>query len=104
MQIDILYFEGCPNHERTVELVRGLVRSLGLNATVREVEVGDAAEASRLRFFGSPTVQVNGQDIEPAVRSRADYSFSCRMYGRAGSPPRELIERALRDEPRRAES
>jgi hypothetical protein len=95
MQIDILYFDGCPNRHRTAELVRDIVQTLGLDATIREVEVHDADDVARLRFFGSPTVQVNGEDIDPTVRSRVDYSFSCRMYGRSGSPPRELIEQAL---------
>jgi len=97
MQIDVLYFEGCPNHEPTTALVRDVVKSLGLDATVREVEVRDADEAKRLRFFGSPTIHVNGKDVDRTVRTRTDYSFSCRMYGRMGSPPRALIERALRE-------
>lgn len=96
MQIVILYFDGCPNHLPTAQLVREVVQSLGLDATIREVEVRDAEDAARLRFFGSPTVQVDGEDVDPAVRSRADYSFSCRMYGRSGSPPRALVEEALR--------
>ena len=98
MQVDILYFDGCPNHLPTTELVREVIRSLRVDATIREVEVRDAEEAARLRFFGSPTVQVAGQDVDPEVRSRSDYSFSCRMYGRSGSPPRALLERALQDE------
>ena len=103
MRIDILYFDGCPNHLPTTELVRDVVQSLGLEATIREVEVRDAEEAVRLKFFGSPTVQVNGEDVDPAVWSRADYSLSCRMYGRSGSPPRELVEQALLEgTPRRA--
>lgn len=97
MRIDILYFDGCPNHLPTMELVRDVVQSLGLDAIVREVEVRDAEEAARLRFFGSPTVQVNGQDVDPTVRHREDFSFSCRMYGRAGSPPRALVEQAVRE-------
>ena len=97
MRIDILYFDGCPNHLPTMELVRDVVQSLGLEASIREVEVRDAGDAARLRFFGSPTVQVNGQDVDPAARSRVDFSFSCRMYGRSGSPPRQLIEQALRE-------
>lgn len=98
MRIDILYFDGCPNHLPAVEMVRDVVQALGIDATIREVEVRDTEDAARLRFFGSPTVQVNGQDVDPAVRSRVDYSFSCRMYGRSGSPPRALVEEALRME------
>lgn len=102
MRIDILYFDGCPNHLPTTEMVRAVVQSLGIDATIREVEVRDAEEAVRLKFLGSPTVQVDGQDVDPAVRDRADYSFSCRMYGRPGAPLRALVEEALRM-PRSAE-
>ena len=96
MQIDILYFDGCPNHQPTAELVRDVVRTLGVDATIREVEVRDADDAARQRFFGSPTVRVNGQDVDPMVRTRVDYSFGCRMYGGSGTPPRELVEQALK--------
>jgi hypothetical protein len=97
MTIDILYFEGCPNQAPTLKVVRDVLRHLGADAVVREIEVKSAEDASRLRFFGSPTVQVEGEDIDPAVRGRSDYSFSCRIYGRAGTPPREMIERAIRE-------
>lgn len=96
-QIDILYFDGCPNHQPTTELVCDVVRTLGVDAKIRQVEVCDPNDVARLRFFGSPTVQVNGLDVDPGVRGRVDYSFSCRMYGRSGSPPRSLIETALRE-------
>ncbi len=96
MTIDILYFEGCPNHASTVERVREVVRDMNATAVVREIEVNDAEDAARLRFFGSPTVQVDGVDIDPAVRGRQDYSFSCRMYGKTGTPSRDLIEQAVR--------
>jgi hypothetical protein len=96
MKIDILYFEGCPNHASTVRAVGDVLHDLGIDAVVREVEVKSAEDASRLRFFGSPTVQIEGEDIDPAVRGRADYSFTCRMYGRSGTPPGDLIERAVR--------
>lgn len=96
MKIDVFYFDGCPNHHQTMDLVRDIVQALGLNATIREVKVHDADEAARLRFFGSPTVHVNGEDVDPAVRGRVDYSFSCRMYGRSGLPPRSLVEQAVR--------
>ena len=102
MQIVVLYFEGCPNHEPTTALVRDVVQSLRLDASIREVEVRDADEAQRLRFFGSPTIQVDGHDLDPTARNRSDYSFSCRMYGSSGSPPRALVERALREEARKS--
>lgn len=97
VDIDILYFDGCPNHVSATELVRDVVQRLGLDATIRLVAVCDAEEAARMRFLGSPTIQVNGEDIDPAARSCVDYSFSCRTYGGSGSPPRALVEEAVRE-------
>lgn len=96
MNLDILHIEGCPHRAPTAQLVRDVLRDLRVPVTVREVEVKSADDASRLRFFGSPTVQVEGEDIDPAVRGRTDYSFSCRIYGSSGTPSRHLIEHAIR--------
>lgn len=90
MTIQVLYFAGCPNHPPTVALVREVLTGLGLSAEVEEIEVNTQADAERLRFLGSPTVQVNGVDIEPSARERTHYALSCRMYDGSGIPPREL--------------
>jgi len=97
MTIEILYFEGCPNHASALQVVRDVLGGLGVDAEVREVEVKGAEDASRLRFFGSPTIQIEGMDIDPTVHGRTDYSFSCRMYGGTGTPSRDLVERAIRE-------
>ena len=94
MNIQVLYFEGCPNHEPTVALVREVVTDLALNAHVEEVQVTTQTDAEQLRFLGSPTVQVNGVDIEPSAQEQTNYALSCRMYNGSGIPPRELLVRA----------
>lgn len=96
MTIDILYFEGCPNAPAAFDLVRDLVRELGVDAEVREVEVRSKEEAEHLRFLGSPSVRVDGIDVEPAAGSRTDYAFACRMYDSSGVLPAELVRSALR--------
>ena len=95
MKVDVLFFDGCPNHEPTVELVRRVVRELGVDAEVREVEVESAEDANRLRFLGSPTVQVDGVDIEAGRANESAFAMSCRMYGTSGVPSRELVASAL---------
>ncbi len=98
MKIEILYFEGCPNSAPTGDLVNQVVKELGVDASISTVEVNDADQARRHRFFGSPSVHVNGIDVDPAVRSRTDYAYGCRMYGNVGIPPREMIETAIREQ------
>ena len=93
--VEVLFFEGCPNHRRTVELAKDVVARVAPHARVEEVEVRDSDDAARRRFLGSPTVHVDGVDIEPEARSRTDYAMSCRLYGASGLPPREMIEAAL---------
>ena len=58
--VEILYFDGCPNHEPAVALVERIDSELGTNAEVRLVNVPDRDAANRLRFLGSPTIRVDG--------------------------------------------
>ena len=95
MKIQVLYFEGCPNHLSTVDLARQVVAELGLDAEVEEVEVTSGDDAAGLRFHGSPTVLIDGADIEPTARDRSDFGFSCRTYAGAGVPPRQLMVAAI---------
>jgi hypothetical protein len=95
MQIEVLYFEGCPNHLQTVERINAVLREEGSSDDLREVLVPDVSTATRVKFLGSPTVRVNGIDIEPAAKDRRDFGLMCRRYA-GGVPSHELIRAAVR--------
>ena len=95
MQIEVLYFEDCPHHLPTVERINGVLREEGCHAHVREFLVPDVSTAERVKFLGSPTVRVNGIDIEPAAKDRRDFGLMCRCYA-GGAPSQELIRAAVR--------
>jgi hypothetical protein len=95
MKIEVLYFEDCPNHLPTVERIHQVLREEGCDAEVSEVPVPDVEAAHKTSFLGSPTVRVNGIDIEPAARERRDFGLMCRRYSN-GIPSRELIREAVR--------
>ena len=95
MRIEILYFRGCPHYEPTVARVRDVVRRKGLDVDIHEVEVRNEADAQSLRFLGSPTIRIDGVDIEPSAEERTEFSLSCRMYEGSGIPPCEMVARAL---------
>ena len=97
MRIRVLYFEGCPNHPLALELVRRVVADLGVDADIEAVEIRGPGEVKDLRFLGSPTIQVDGHDIEPGAENRTEYAMCCRMYGPSGVPPRGMIEAAIRN-------
>ena len=96
MHIDILYFESCPNHAPSVARVKQVAAEMGLTIPVTEVPITTLEEAEQRRFLGSPTVLVNGVDIDPDARQEARYGLSCRVYpGVAGLPPDDMIRAAL---------
>lgn len=95
IQIEVLYFDDCPNHLPTVERIYTVLREEGCCADVREVLVQDVSTAERIKFLGSPTVRVNGIDIEPAAKDRRDFGLTCRCYA-GGAPSHELIRAAVR--------
>ena len=55
---------GCGHGEQTSRLVAGLVQELAPRATVEIVLVATPEDADEHGFPGSPTVRVNGEDIE----------------------------------------
>lgn len=101
MKIEILYFDGCPNHASAVDRVREALTEEGISAEVSEVKVSDEAAARALGFLGSPSIRVDGLDVEPAARSSKDFGMMCRTYVEAGKrvglPSRESIKTALRE-------
>jgi hypothetical protein len=80
MRVELLYFEDCPNYEALLPRVRELVADVGEREEVelRRIETGD--EARRQRFLGSPTVRVDGVDVDPDAAEREDFGLKCRLY------------------------
>ena len=97
--VEVLAFSGCPNAEPAVELVERVSAELGIDARVERIDVRDAEEASHLRFLGSPSIRVNGRDVEPGAEERTDFVFSCRVYatesGMKGQPDERWLREAL---------
>ena len=96
MRIEVLYSEDCPNYVPTLDRLRAVLREEGVNVDVQEVEIEDAFAAERLRFIGSPTVRVNGLDIETVARSSIGGGLACRRYA-GGLPSETMIRAALRE-------
>lgn len=65
MKIQVLMSPGCDHGLRAIELVMEVVRTHSVQAEVETVLVESAADAAHLAYPGSPTVRVNGVDIEP---------------------------------------
>ena len=89
-----------PGHRGPViEAVRRVLREAAVTTEPSYIEVDDAEDAARLRFLGSPSVRVNGHDIEPGATGRTDFVFACRIYrtdsGMSGQPDERWLRDAL---------
>ena len=99
MTIELLYWEGCPSYPEARELLEDVLRRRGLDASVEMREVRTQDEAEALRFPGSPTIRIDGKDVDPAGAT-ARPALNCRIYhlpdGRVSPiPSRDQLEEAL---------
>lgn len=100
MTIELLYFAGCPSHEAFLPRLHDLLGQAGVNAPVLERRVETDEAAQQERFLGSPTLRIEGVDVEPGAAQRADYGLKCRLYatpdgGLRGTPADEWVLDAL---------
>jgi hypothetical protein len=98
VKIEILYFDGCPTYRVAEKTLREILEEQGEDAEVKLVAVNTDGEAQALRFTGSPTIRVDGEDLFP-VPERAEYALGCRVYatseGLRGSPTATMLSEAL---------
>jgi hypothetical protein len=96
----VLSFADCPHARAAVALVEQVARDTAVDIDLQMIDVPNRAAAVERRFLGSPTIRVEGLDVEPGSSDRADFALACRVYqspeGPSGLPRRESLEAALR--------
>lgn len=99
MQVELLYFDGCPNHEMALQVLADALDSLGVKTDISRIRVVDDNDAVAKQFLGSPSIRINGRDLEVSNETDAGYSMRCRRYRDGdrivGYPPAQLILSAL---------
>ena len=100
MTIRLLSFPECPNAKPALQLVEDVVLDLGIAANIETLHVNSAEEAEAYRFLGSPTIQIEGNDIEQSRRSD-EPCYACRVYQindrQGGVPPRQMLVDAIHE-------
>jgi len=104
-RVELLWWEGCPGWEQALALVRDEMRALGLDAdSVQVREVRTDEDAAHAEFVGSPTIRVDGRDVQPPDGEPT--GLTCRVYrlrdGRISPLPdrrdvREVLEDAIKE-------
>ena len=105
-RVEMLWWPGCPSHDRALADLRAAVGELGLDPdAVQVVRIDSEEDAAREGFPGSPTIRVDGEDVLPVAEQPA--GLTCRLYtlrdGRASPTPdpadlREALAAVIREE------
>jgi hypothetical protein len=103
-RVELLFWDGCPSHPKALEDLRAAMAGLGLDPdTVLLREVDTDRNAERERFVGSPTIRIDGEDVEPPPGDEP-LGLTCRVYrlrdGRISPTPdpaalREALSNAM---------
>ena len=95
MRVQLLTFGDCPNAPVARDLLVRTLDSFGAPAHVEEVDTSSPNTPEHLRGWGSPTILIDGVDVEGAAAHGGD---CCRLYrnaeGRTGNAPSEQLIRA----------
>lgn len=99
MKVELLYWEGCPSYPEARALVEDVLAARALDVPVEMREVTTEEEAAALRFPGSPTLRVDGRDVDSAG-AESPPALTCRVYHLADGtvspiPSRNQIEEAV---------
>jgi hypothetical protein len=94
MKIEVLYIPGCPNWSPAVDRIEKLLQEASLRADIERMPINSAAEAKALHFPGSPTIRVDGTDVQPHQANTA--GLTCRLYpNNSGVPSEEMLRLAF---------
>jgi hypothetical protein len=99
-KIEFLFWEDCPSHPEAMARLQEVMGEMGVDVPIERIEVLTDEDAARLAFPGSPTIRVDGQDIDPAGAAQMGSALTCRVYvledGRFSPvPSKDMIRRAL---------
>ena len=98
--VELLYFDGCPNYGEARASIERIAAEEHVVIDLRLVEVTSPEEAEATRFLGSPSIRVNGRDVEPGADDRNAFVLACRVYqteaGIDSQPSDAWIRAALR--------
>jgi hypothetical protein len=99
VQIELLYWDGCPSYPEAKAMLEDVLARRGIDAPIRMREVTTDDEARALRFPGSPTIRIDGRDVD-AAGADGRPALTCRIYylpdGRVSPvPTREQLEAAV---------
>lgn len=97
-KVEFLYFKSCPGHKQALLNLKAALQDSKINAELVLINVTSEAQAAKVGFQGSPSIRVNGKDLDGRNEG---HSYGCRIYQSAGkitpTPSKEFIREKLRE-------
>ena len=97
--IEILAREDCPSRGMAIAVVERVVAETGVSAWIEVIEMTSEEQARERRFLGSPTVRIEGRDVDQRLNGRTEFTLADRVYrtdrGLAGWPDATWVREAL---------
>jgi hypothetical protein len=90
------YASDCPSYKKTLDYLKEIINDESIDADLKLIRVDSTEDAQKVGFQGSPSIKINGEDIEGRKNG---YSFTCRIYNIDGSltgiPSKEYIQEKI---------
>ena len=100
MKIELLFFDGCPNYQTALKYLQEVIREKRHDIPVKMLKIKSDNEAENHRFLGSPTIRINGQDVETGAEKADNFSMVCRLYLEDNKvnelPSKKMIRHAIK--------
>lgn len=94
IKIEVQYFNGCPNSPEMILRVKEAIKGSEEKIEYNEVLVESNELAEEIKFRGSPTVLIDGEDIE-GRKEPESASLNCRVYENGLPSIDEIKEKIL---------
>ena len=97
-KVEFLYFKSCPGYKQALVNLKRVLRESKTNVDLLLTNVTTEAQAAQVGFQGSPSIRVNGKDLDGRNEG---HSYSCRIYQINGkitsTPTKEFIQEKMRE-------
>lgn len=98
MKVEVLHVAGCPALPQALSVVLQALAREGVAAEVQKVAVNDHRMANELRFFASPTIRIDGRDLDDTLDASQPPALSCRLCAGpavTAVPSLEMVRQAI---------
>jgi hypothetical protein len=96
-KVEFLYFDSCPGHKQALVNLKAALQESKITADIVLINVKTEAQAEQVSFQGSPSIRVNGKDLDGRNEGHA---YGCRIYQVDGlitsTPTKQFILGRLR--------